>query len=255
MTNRICPTLIIALMSLIFFPNCAGDTVTRGKNADARVRMGTSLYQQGDIRGALQELLKALEFDPVNPETHHKVGLVYRDLGLPDKAIFHIKKALKLKPNYPEAQNSLGTVYLLMREWDMAINQFEKAAGDVMYSTPYISYNNLGLVCYQKREFEKAIGYYRKAVGLFPGYSAAYDNMGLAYEVVKEWDSAVDSYKKAIEYTPNEQIYHLHLGAISLKLKRRMEAEKELQRTIEIDSKSEPAREAQKLLQQIKDTQ
>jgi len=240
---------------LILLPNCAGDTATRGKNADARARMGTSLYQQGDTRGALQELLKSIEFDPVNPETHHKVGLVYRDLGLPDKAIFHIKKALQLKPDYPEAQNSLGTVYLLMREWDMAINQFEKAAGDVMYSTPYISYNNLGLACYQKREFRKAIDYYLKAVELFPGYSAAYDNMGLAYEVVKEWDMAVDSYKKAIEYRPNEQIYHFHLGTIYLRLNKKTEAEEELQRTIEIEPKSEPAREAQKLLKQIKDTQ
>jgi type IV pilus biogenesis/stability protein PilW len=245
-------TLSVLMLALaILAGGCAGDRAARKKAADAKASLGTSLVQEGRLEAGLQELQEALKLDPDNPEFHNAIALGYRDLGKYPEAIHHLQKALELKPGFPDAENNLGTVYLMQGRVDTAIPLFEKAAANVLYRTPYISYRNLGFAYHQKGEYEKAIHYYNRAIERFPGFTPVYDDMGLTYEKMGKTDEAIASYKRCIELAPKVAVPRLHLGSLYLKLGLHKQAAAELKETIRLDPKGPYGKEAQRLLEQV----
>jgi len=231
---------------------CAGNRATTKKQAKAFENLGMAFVREGNLRTGLAKLLEAVKLDPENPYLHHEVAVVYRNLGEYKLALPHFNKALALKPRFPEARNNLGTLYLLLKDWDRAIECFQKTVSDVLYKTPHIGYNNLGLAYYNKGAYQKAIDRYRHAIKLFPSYSRCYRNMGIAYEAVNKWDLAIDTYEKAIFFTPEYAAAYLNLGTLYLKLYQNKKAAEALRQTIKTDKKAGPfAEEARRLLKTI----
>ena len=71
----------IFILSPILLLGCAGSSVTTidaKSNARAQEDMGVSLVRQGNLRGGLEHLLKAIELDPKNPDLNHELAIVYR---------------------------------------------------------------------------------------------------------------------------------------------------------------------------------
>jgi Tfp pilus assembly protein PilF len=190
---------IIGLLILIPFliTGCASNRVSSSAggndNVQAMEDMGLSLVRQGDLRAGLEQLLKAVELEPKNPDLHHELALVYRDLEEYDYSLQHFNRALNLKPEFPEASNNLGTLYLLMGEWDSAIESFQAAVDDLLYKTPHIAYKNMGFAYYNKGEYEKAIESYLMALKEFPNYASCHVNLGIAYEALNRTDEAIDA--------------------------------------------------------------
>ncbi len=246
--------LVVASSLFLIISSCVTETKTgtREKRADATKRLGVSLIQEGKIKAGVNELLKAVELNPSDPEIHAYLGTAYREMKVYDRAIAQLKKALELKPKYPEAQNDLGTVYLVTGRLDLAIEMFEAAVADMTYRRPYSALNNLGVAYHQKMKYAKAVHYYSKAVEAVPEYSAAYDNMGLSYEMLGQWDNAIKAYEKAVQTSPNEPLYHLHLGTAYLKVGRNKKAIEEFHRTIENDESGVYKNEARGMLERAK---
>jgi Tfp pilus assembly protein PilF len=231
---------------------CAGNQATTKKQAAAFENLGMAFVREGNLRAGLAKLLEAVKLDPENPYLHHEVAVVYRNLGEYKLSLPHFNKALALKPRFPEAQNNLGTLYLLLKDWDRAIECFQKSVNDVLYKTPYVGYNNLGLAYYNKGEYQKAIDRYGHAIKLFSSYSRCYRNMGIAYEAFNKWDLAIDAYEKAIFFTPEYAAAYLNLGTLYLKLNQNKKAAEALRQAIKTDKKAGTyAEEATRLLKMI----
>ena len=215
---------------------CAGnkDLVIK-KKARAKADLGLIYIQYGNLRAGLKKLIEAEKLDPGNADIQHELALANKDLGIYGEALVHFKKALVLRKEFPDAQNNMGTLYLLTREWDLAIECFKKAVGNVTYGTPHFAYNNLGLAYYNKGAYQKSINSYQKALEISPSYSICYSNLGLVYETINRWEKAIDAYKKAISYYPEYPAAHLSLGKCLLRIGKKNEAAKELMRTIELD--------------------
>jgi Tfp pilus assembly protein PilF len=231
------------------FADCSGNRVAAEKErARAMEDMGISLVRQGNLRGGLQHLLKAVALDPKNADLHHSLALVYRDLGEYQLSLKQFKKCLALNPEFPEAQNNLGILYVRLEEWDAAISWFQKAADNILYTTPHFAYHNIGSVYFHKGEYLKAIENYHRALRSFPSYGEAYFNLACAYEAIDRWEEAVYAYERAINNYPEHPAAHLNLGKLYLRLSRRDEGAKELRMTIEVDPKGPFAREAKQVL-------
>jgi len=244
-------TIITIFLSILLI-GCAENKTLLKKRSQALENLGNSLIQRGDLRGGLEKLLEANKLDPENAKIHNELGLVYRDLEAYKKSLVHFKKALALKPKFSEAQNNLGTLYLLLKEWDLALECFQKAVGDILYKTPHFAYNNMGLAYYNKGDYQKAIESYQKALRSFPSYSLCYENLARSYEATNQWESAIEAYKQSINYEPNYPTSHFNLARLYLKFNRNDEAGKELKLTIEIDPKGFYGNEASRLLKSIK---
>jgi type IV pilus assembly protein PilF len=244
----------IFILTSLLLSGCAGGSLTTTDtktSARALEDMGMALISQGNLRGGLEYLLKAEEADRKNPDLHHELAIVYRDLQEYDLSLQHFKRALSLKPKFSEAQNNLGTLYLLMKQWDLAIESFQKAISNILYQTPEIAYNNMGLAYYNKGVYEKAIESYQKALAALHAYPACHANMGLAYEKMDRYEDAVNSYNKVIKYAPQDPGPYMRLGQIYYKLGRMNEASNMLRQYLSMVKTGTGREEAQRLLDTI----
>lgn len=72
---------------------------------------GVELQRQGDYQGAQQAYEKSLALNPQRIEAHANLGLVYLQLGAPDKAIPSLSKALTGKSEATAVRMYLGLAY------------------------------------------------------------------------------------------------------------------------------------------------
>jgi tetratricopeptide (TPR) repeat protein len=58
------------------------------------------LKETGDVEGTIAALQKAMELDPIEPRFHNSLGLYFRVLKRFDDAVIEFEKALELEPGY-----------------------------------------------------------------------------------------------------------------------------------------------------------
>ena len=70
-----------------------------------RLRLGTTLFQMGDPRGARQEFERILQNSPEYARAYHSLGLAYFTIQQPEKAIEYLQQGTK-------AAQAVGDLYL-----------------------------------------------------------------------------------------------------------------------------------------------
>ena len=78
---------------------------------EARINLGTSLYQLGRMEEALQQFLKSAELDPENALAEFNLGCVLEQLGNTLEAIVHLGLAVELAPSLADAHLNLALAY------------------------------------------------------------------------------------------------------------------------------------------------
>ena len=240
----------IIILIVIGLLGCTGGGTATRNESRAMWDMGDSCIRQGDLRGGLEQLRKAVKLDSGNADLHHELGLLYRVLGEYQLSLRHFKKAVNIDSDFSDAWNNMGTLYLLMGEWDPAIKSFKKALSNIVYRTPYMAYSNMGLAYYNKGDVQKAIECYNEAKRSNKIFGPAYFNLGRAYEAMNRLDDAVDAYGKAIEFSDqySRDKVHFYLGKLYLRLERKSEARDALTLAVKSNPKGFFAGEARLLL-------
>ena len=251
MSMRTNTIIAFSIIILALSSGCASTISATREKAVAMEEMGTSLVLQGSPREGLGYLVNAAELDPSSPSIQHKLALVYQDLGEYNLSLQHFQKAIDLRPNFSEAINNMGILYSELKEWDLAIQCFQKAISDILYETPHYAYHNMGLVYFQKGEYAKAIESYQKAMNISPSYVDVHYDLASAYEVSGRPSEAIEAYKKAASLTPDPWQAHLSMGKLYLKMDRQQEAISEFELIIESDPRSQAAKEAIKLMDNL----
>jgi tetratricopeptide (TPR) repeat protein len=245
----------VILLLIVFLISACGSSLSLKKEEDAVIhfRLGRVHFNEGNYTTALEELTKAVELAPNNPEYRHLLGLTYfKGKRMYNEAIVHFKEAVKQKPNFSEAHMNLGAVYLELKSWDMAIPHFEATLEDIFYRTPEGAYNNLGWAYYNKGEFQKALENYKKAVEINPRFAMAFNNMGMTYDRAENAEKAVSAFKTAIGLVPDFLEAHYNLGLVLARQKDKEGALKAFERVIEIAPGSEKARSARQFIELIR---
>jgi len=121
----------------------------------------------------------------------------------------------KVSPSSPANHNNLGDLYFRKKDYQKAIDEFEKAIllkpdyGDV--------YHNLGNVYKELGDFDKALVVYEKSLTINPNIWPSYQNIAFIYFLDKKYDLALENLEKAIKLQPQrlELIYNLGLIYLS----------------------------------------
>ena len=203
---------------------CAGPSVDRKKEADARMRMGVTYLEQRNLPAAMRELAKASELDPGNPEIDMTLGLAYQARGDMSKAEEHLRRAIDKKPDFADARNNLGVVLAGRKAWDEAIREFEAAAANVMYTTPERAYFNLGETYRAKGDPSSAEGAYRRALGANDRYAPAYTALSGVLGGQGKWSDAASVLVRCVEVLPDYAPGWMELGRAYLRLSRPADA-------------------------------
>jgi type IV pilus biogenesis/stability protein PilW len=243
------------LLILFVFTACKSARVTEDqkKMAESHYKMGLSYFSENSITAALQELLKAYEYDPESYEINHLLGIAYLSKDKHEKAETHLKEAISLKNgDFPKAHNNLGVVYLKMQRYDDAIKQFEKAAGNILYDTPEFAYTNMGWAYYKKGDFIQAKKYYEESIKMEQRYSLAYYNLGLLYSDLEKYDDAVKEFKRAIKFSSNYLDAWYNMALAYFKTKETEKAIEAFSKVIEISPDSKQAENSNGYLELLK---
>jgi len=129
------------------------------------------MHSKGDVQGAINIYLQALALSPGMAEAYLKLGSIYYEAKLYDKAYDTYANARKLKPNDARLLNNIGSVLL--------------AKGDP----------------------EKALTYFIQARRNSADYVEPLYNMACAYARLKKKDAALSSLRQACSMQPEARLW------------------------------------------------
>jgi tetratricopeptide (TPR) repeat protein len=78
---------------------------------EARINLGTAMYQLGRMEDALEQFLMAVEYEPENALAEFNLGCVFEQLGKTADAISHLSRAVELLPSLADAHLNLALAY------------------------------------------------------------------------------------------------------------------------------------------------
>ncbi len=195
--------LMAAMVSGLF--GCA-KTIPEKDRVLARThyQIAVTSFRGGDYREALRELLQSTKLDPELPDTHAILGMVYHALGHLDDGLMHYEKAVSLKPNFSSAHNNMGTLLIDLGRYDEAIDSFEIALGDILYTTPSLAEGNMGWAYYRMGKTDQGIKHIRNAVATNPKFCRGYEWLARIGLDRDESEDVARSYKRFDKYCAND---------------------------------------------------
>jgi type IV pilus assembly protein PilF len=231
-----------------------------------RYLLGADYFNKGLVQPALEELLKAVELDPNNPDAHNLLGLVWLRKGAEaeelstrnqclkgesltlekaeadaqfKKAEEQFQKAVQLKPDFSEARNNLAVVMLHFGRYDDAVSLEEKALSNIVYREPYVANGNLGQAYYEKGDMVRAAKALRQALFEQPKFCVGRYRLAKVYYEQKEWDHAAEEIEQVTgdKACPIQEAYHL-AGMVALRRDNRDKARDMFARCVELAPKS-----------------
>ncbi len=163
---------------------------------------GDTLYQKGDIDGAIMEFKAALLLDPSNVNVHNSLGVCYGVLGDYVKALEEFEETIRIDPEEAMALYNVGLANMLMDNRDKALEYFldaDRKEEDIFEVAFQIGrlYLEMGKQEQGKKNLEKAIR-------LNPDSGIALRYLGECCVAMNLTDEAISAYKKAIRQNPND---------------------------------------------------
>ena len=152
-------------------PSAAADASREA--ARANVSLGVAYMQQGNLSLAKEKLERALKQAPRSVEVHTALAYLNERLDKPQQAIEEYELATKLAPNNSDIRNNYGVFLCRSGKVDKALQQFDAAAKDRLYSTPWAALTNAAVCLRGARRAPEAVGYLEEAVKVRPDYAAA----------------------------------------------------------------------------------
>ena len=139
-------------------------TTTSGpprQEAKAHYLLGASALAENNPTKALQEFLAAEKAAPRDAEIQDGLAQAYLQKRAYELAEKHYRKAINLSDGAPQHYNNLGALYLTMERYDDAIPAFRKAAENLLFATPEVSWTGIGLAYFKNHDYAAAEQYNR----------------------------------------------------------------------------------------------
>lgn len=134
-------------------------------------------YEENSPARTIAFYEKVVKMYPEDKRAHWRLGVFFRNLNMPERALQELKQALALDPDFAPAQLELGYAYLYEADYDLAEKSFQKYISlKPEQPNPYDSLADLYSI---QGDFEKAIDYYRKALAKEPDFIESLRKMGI----------------------------------------------------------------------------
>ncbi|MEX1827506.1 type IV pilus biogenesis/stability protein PilW [Luteibacter sp. CQ10] len=147
-------------------PTTAADN--RAKGAEVHTQLGQRYMEQGDLKGAMEKLQKALQFDPKYVPANTVIAVLYERINDPANAELYYRKAAELDPKSGAVNNNFAVFLCKQHRGGEAKPYFDRALADPFYETPDLALANAGTCQMQSNDYDAAEGYFRKALDRNP---------------------------------------------------------------------------------------
>jgi tetratricopeptide (TPR) repeat protein len=169
------------------------------RNAEARLRLGASLYSSGQLASAEQDLDQALRQDPGLPQAHYFLGEVLFALKRFEDARSHMERELSADARCYACMAKLAHIAYLKGDDRQCQSWLAKAAA----LEPDYPETNLvhGMLASRAGRYDQAILYLTKVVKVSPSHANAQYQLALAYQRSGDSQKAkecLDTYNRLI---------------------------------------------------------
>ena len=139
---------------------------------------GSKFAQNKNYEDAIREFKTAVQIDPKNADANLLLGLTLANTGDLEGAVQYSLAAVELRPTYSGYYN-LGLIYANQGKYELAVNAYENTVK--LNPKSYQAWHQLGLVYSAALKFEKAVEAYNEAIKLNSKLAVAYQGLGSAY--------------------------------------------------------------------------
>ncbi|MFQ5672415.1 MAG: tetratricopeptide repeat protein [Nitrospinales bacterium] len=205
-------------------------------DARSSLQQAASHHRAGRLREAEQLYQQVLAAEPENAEALHSLGILARQIGMPDVALELIKKALAANPGEILYTGNLGNVYKDLGRLEEA----ETCYRQVLQAMPYsdVAHGNLGIVLQERDKLDEAVACYRRALELNPGYAEAHCCLGGVWRTRNRLREAEDAFRQALKINPNYVDALCNLGVVLQEQGKSEEAEASFRHALQIAPES-----------------
>ena len=154
----------------------ANAIVALKSGAHYHLNRGVRLQASGQLRQAIAEFERALEFEPDYARVHEHLLSGYLALEQLGKAEEHYHTAVKLNPDMYEVHHNFGILLTLRGKPGEAVDAFRRAVGINPYYAE--SHTNLGLLLSDQGQLTEAVKHLRLAIELKPNFRLPHFALG-----------------------------------------------------------------------------
>jgi tetratricopeptide (TPR) repeat protein len=164
------------------------EALTRGlESSEFHLGLARIAVSKGASQAAEEELLNAIELDPLSVVAHHMLGDVYRGRRDLEKAREQYQLALEINPAYVYAWNGLGMTLGSLRDDQGALEAFQEAV-NVAPESP-LPYMNLAVQLERMERIDEARSVYRTFLDLSEGREELNRERSLAEDALNRLES------------------------------------------------------------------
>ncbi len=219
-------------------------------------------------KDALSAYQSALKYAPDSALVHNDLGVLHLQLGSVVAAIDHFQQAVDHDPDDIGMRINLARGLTAAKKLDDARRELERAIAKAPENAE--AYFNLGLVHLQANEVESAKANYQRALERHPNHSRAHfylgsllvregkqeqaknhfqsalksepteaviwASLGDIYYREEDYEAAEHHFRNAVKFRPDNADGHYRLGMVLSQLNRYVEARREFEATLQIDS-------------------
>ena len=198
-------------------------------------RYGSQQLAEGNYTAALENLLKASESDPDDPNIMNNLALAYYHKKRPTMAKQVLKQLLEAHPDHSDALINMGTIAINEGKLEEAENYFKQVTEHLLFKKQFITYHNLSKVAEKKGQLDVSRNYNRKALEEFDQYCPALFQQGFLLYREKKWNEANNSLKRATKGVCYNYIESHFYRALSLKNLNQLEVAEQILEKLKMD--------------------
>jgi len=165
---------------------------------------GAKYCQEEKFTTGIECFKRAIKIKPGHVLYYRNLTLSYLAIGMIDDALQTAQYVLNnLNKNHAELWSTLGRIYAQLKQYELAIQHFNKAINLLKYKTKNL-YLQLGNAYFEMGNYEQAVTAYENQIKQTPKRAEAYIKRGIAYAKLAKHDLAMQDYQQALTINPDD---------------------------------------------------
>ncbi len=171
------------------------------KDGGLRASLAGALGALGRYDESLQQLNKAIELEPLNPEAYHNRGVIYEKKGQPEAAATEYRAALRYNPQYDPSRQAL-----------------ERLTGSARVNAPASAVEQQAAALAEKAsqfarrgDYKGAMAALDEAEKVAPRYALVYQYRANVAFLMGDRARAIAALRRALEIEPDNALFRTNL--------------------------------------------
>lgn len=203
--------------------------------------LGLAQAQIGQNQDALDNLLKADQLSPGDPETTYWIGRLFIFIERYDQAEVFLRKAAMLEPDDYHCHAELGLALYGLEKWNESAEEYEQAIQlKPDWTDGYIS---IGKACRESADYTRSIDAIKQAINLQPKNPDHYLQLAVSYGEAGLWEESLEADKMLVMLRPDDKMSYISMSAALHALERHQESIEACHNALKIDPDCMPALE------------